>query len=163
LALTTDEVWGIMREQGWVSEPSVHLAGWPDGPARELDEQGRQRWTTLLSMRDVVMKALEEQRSKGVIGSPLEARVTLQVGDPALRRWCETNRSALAEAFVVSGVQVETDGQAVAEGPIGVKVDRAPGVKCARCWKHLESVGREAAHPALCERCARVVTTQPRL
>jgi isoleucyl-tRNA synthetase len=161
LALTTDEVWGVMRERGWVSEPSVHLAAWPEGPARQLDEQSRQRWAALLSMRGAVMKALEEQRAKGTIGSPLEAQVTLQVGDAALRRWCETNRAALAEAFVVSGVQIEADGQASA-GPIGVKVGRAPGAKCARCWKHLESVGAQSEHPALCERCARVVTMQPR-
>ena len=148
-----------MRAAGWVEEPSVHLAAWPAGPAagEALDEGGRRRWTAFLAVRDAVMKALEEQRGRGVIGSPLEARVTLIIRDPPLRRDCEAHREALAEAFVVSEVEVRGDGTATA-GPVGVQVARASGAKCARCWKYLASVGSQPAHPQLCERCVRVVT-----
>ena len=134
----------------------MHLAVWPERPAGRLDDDGRRRWEAFLSMRQVVMKALEEQRSRGVIGSPLEARVTLAVQDAALARLCEAHRETLAEAFVVSGVDVQGDGGG--PGPIQARVERAPGKKCARCWKHLSSVGSQAAHPELCARCARVVT-----
>ena len=109
------------------------------------------------------MKALEEQRARGVIGSPLEARVTLLVSDPRMQELVEAHRETLAEAFVVSGVEVQADGapaaQAVPQVPglTGVRVERAPGGKCQRCWKHLSSVGSHAAHPQLCDRCARVV------
>ena len=131
-----------------------------------LDEAGQRRWATFLSMRDVVMKALEEQRSRGIIGSPLEARVTLLVSDQALQQLCEAHRETLAEAFVVSSVDVQTDGASPDEtavqvpGLVGVKVERAAGRKCERCWKHLTSVGKESAHPQLCERCVRVVQAQ---
>src|SRR3989338_4315090 len=97
LVVTTDEVWQVMREAGWVSEPSVHLARWPQLPEVPLDASGRQRWETLLAMRDAVMKALEEQRSRGIIGSPLEARVTLRVNDRTLQGLCESSRETLAE------------------------------------------------------------------
>jgi isoleucyl-tRNA synthetase len=166
LVVTSDEVWQAMRGMGWVSEPSVHLAVWPRGPDLRLDEAGTRRWTTFLSMRDVVMKALEEQRSRGIIGSPLEARVTLVVNDQTLQRLCEAHRQTLAEAFVVSGVEVQANGVHPASsdlqvpGLVGVRVERAPGEKCGRCWKHLTSVGSESAHPQLCERCARVVLAQ---
>jgi len=166
LVVTTEEAWQLMRRAGWVGEASVHVAAWPEGEAqRRLDEPGRARWRTFLEMRDVVMKALEEQRSQGAIGSPLEARVTLLVSDPALARLCEAQRDTLAEAFVVSGVEVQRDGppQPTAApgvpGLSGVRVERAPGGKCERCWKHLTSVGRDAAHPGLCERCVGVVTS----
>ena len=168
LAVTADEVWQAMRDAGWVSEPSVHLAAWPEGPERLLDEDGARRWATFLSMRDAVMKALEEQRSRGVNGSPLEARVTLAVTDQALRRLCEAHRDTLAEAFVVSAVDVQADGaqadrpDAPVPGLAGVRVERAPGKKCERCWKLLLTVGSHAAHPQLCERCAGVVEARAR-
>jgi isoleucyl-tRNA synthetase len=33
----------------------------------------------------------------------------------------------------------------------------ARGVKCQRCWNYREAVGSDAEHPALCDRCVRVV------
>jgi isoleucyl-tRNA synthetase len=38
-----------------------------------------------------------------------------------------------------------------------VRIDRAPGTKCVRCWRVLEEVGTVAAHPSLCLRCADAV------
>jgi len=164
LVVTTEEVWQLMRTAQWVSEASVHLAGWPQHLDIALDPDGRTRWTIFLAIRDTVMKALEEQRSRGLIGSPLEARVTLRIGDRALQQLCEAHREALAEAFVVSGVEVQSNGAPAAAhtpvaGLIGIQVERAPGAKCERCWKHLASVGAHAAHPQLCERCVGVVAT----
>ncbi|OGX40332.1 MAG: isoleucine--tRNA ligase [Omnitrophica WOR_2 bacterium RIFCSPHIGHO2_02_FULL_68_15] len=163
LAATADEVWQDMRSLGWVQDASVHLAPWPGEPAGGLDEAGQRRWAAFLAIRDVVMKALEEQRGRGIIGSGLEARVTLVMSDPALRSLCEAHREALAEAFVVSSLEVRSGEAASAEaasvpGLVEVHVERAPGGKCQRCWKHLESVGSHPAHPTLCARCARAVT-----
>ncbi len=165
LAATADEVWQEMRSLGWVQEVSVHLALWPGEPAGGLDEAGQRRWATFLAVRDVVMKALEEQRGRGLIGSGLEALVTLVVSDTALRSLCETSREALAEACVVSSVEVRSGEAALSEagavpGLVEVCVERAPGGKCQRCWKHLTSVGSHPAHPTLCARCARAVTQQ---
>ncbi|MBI3996556.1 MAG: isoleucine--tRNA ligase [Candidatus Omnitrophica bacterium] len=164
LVATTEEVWQLMREAGWVNEASVHLSAWPQAPAVTADAGRTQRWATFFSMRDVVMKALEEQRSRGVIGSPLEASVTLVINDQRLRQMCETYREALTEAFVVSDINVRMNGTPAAQvapgvpGLAEVKVARAAGAKCSRCWKYLTSVGANATHPQLCERCARVVT-----
>ncbi|NBQ65558.1 MAG: hypothetical protein EBT95_08535 [Verrucomicrobia bacterium] len=33
----------------------------------------------------------------------------------------------------------------------------ARGKKCVRCWKHEETVGRDATHTELCGRCAEAV------
>ena len=101
-----------------------------------------------------------------MIGSPLEAQVTLSVADQQLRQLCETHRETLAEAFVVSGVAVQGNGSHAGPGAssvpglAGVTVARAPGSKCERCWKYLTTVGSHAAHPTLCERCARVVSAR---
>ncbi len=166
LVITTDEVWQAMREAGWVQEASVHLARWPEPPAALLDEAGRKRWAVFLALRERVMKALEEERTQGRIGSPLEAQVRLSVSSEALRNVCDAHRQMLAEAFVVSDVDVRLDGQGAGDpdvpGLMGVSVERAPGQKCQRCWKYLPSVGQSAAHPQLCARCATVVQAPAR-
>jgi isoleucyl-tRNA synthetase len=167
LALTTEEVWQLLRESQGVTEPSVHVASWPMVEASAQAEELAQRWQTFLALRDVVMKSLEEQRMQDRIRSPLEAQVTLIVSDAELERLCQAHHEELAEAFVVSRVQVVGDGssrqperQTGVQGLSGVSVERAPGQKCQRCWKHLTSVGSQPAHPGLCERCAHVVVAQ---
>ena len=46
-------------------------------------------------------------------------------------------------------------------GSVKIDADKAPGEKCARCWKVLPEVGTVAAHPGLCLRCAEVVGSSP--
>ncbi|MBI3087978.1 MAG: isoleucine--tRNA ligase [Candidatus Omnitrophica bacterium] len=157
LAMTAEEVWQVMRSLKLAEEPSVHLALWPARMVDRVDQEFERRWETFLSIRDRVMKALEEQRMAKVIGSPLDARVTLAVADSQLAGVLERHRDTLAEAFVVSDLCVmKTDGAAGGQD-LGVAVERAAGGKCARCWKY-RPLGRHAEHPQLCERCADAVT-----
>jgi len=156
LPMTADEAWQAMRSLKGAQEPSVHLALWPDAQGDAGDRELDARWQTLLSIRGVVMKALETQRSANVIGSPLEARVTLAADGSQLRQLLEQERVTLQEMCVVSEVAVTQDGEAQETGVSGlarVDVDRAPGQKCARCWKYRQEVGRLAEHPQLCARC----------
>ena len=38
-----------------------------------------------------------------------------------------------------------------------VKISRAAGTKCARCWKYTEDTGADAEFPTICAPCAAVV------
>jgi len=40
---------------------------------------------------------------------------------------------------------------------LAVEVRHADGQKCGRCWTWSVAVGRDAEHPALCERCLPVI------
>jgi len=161
LAVTTEEVWQLLRASGCVKEPSVHLADWPSAGSANQPPETLKHWDTFLAVRDVVMKALEEQRAKQVIRAPLEAEVALVVKSEELRGLFKAHREALAEAFVVSGVSVTAEGSDSGNTPVpglaAVQVRRAEGRKCARCWKHLSDVGSKAEFPELCVRCAQVV------
>ena len=165
LALTADEAWQVMRAAKLVDSESVHLSDWPP-LSGAVDEELEQRWARWLALRDVVMKALETERMQQVIGSPLEAKVTIVTHTPEMAREIETHRDALAEAFVVSEIAAvngqAAPGQAVEHAELGIAqihVERAPGAKCQRCWKHLRSVGADATHPQLCARCVAALRT----
>lgn len=38
---------------------------------------------------------------------------------------------------------------------LAVKVERADGEKCPRCWHYSTTAGRNPVHPALCSRCGK--------
>ncbi len=167
LAMTTEEVWQAMRKSALIEEPSVHLALWPTTLVQTVEKEFTGRWEMFFHVRDLVMKALEDQRSADVIGSPLEARVTLAVTDVALERLFAQHRQTLAETCVVSevcvvnaktaGIASPREPSSVVPGLAQVKVERSPGAKCQRCWKYTLTVGMSADHPQLCERCVGVL------
>jgi len=36
-------------------------------------------------------------------------------------------------------------------------IEKAEGVKCARCWNFSESVGKNKKHPDICQKCIDVI------
>jgi isoleucyl-tRNA synthetase len=39
-----------------------------------------------------------------------------------------------------------------------IRVDRALGSKCVRCWNYSTHVGESDDYPTICERCLRAIT-----
>jgi isoleucyl-tRNA synthetase len=152
MSFTAEEVWGHMGHA-----ESVHLAFFPE-PAElsaGLDDAARKRtanWDRLIPVRDVVLKHLDTARNEKLIGAPLEARVRLRTnGD--LYTLLEQYAAELPALFIVSQVELE-----LAEGAeLGVKVERAAGDKCERCWKYTLDVGGDASFPTVCLPCAGAV------
>jgi len=156
LAFTADEVWQAMPKQGDERE-SVHLAEFPPIRPDLLDEALEARWGVLLSVRDEVLKALEPARKAKLIGTSLEAQVELRV-EPALLPILTRYEAELPMLCIVSAVRVGSLTEAEAAGKkMDVRVERADGAKCARCWTYSESVGRSIPYPDACGRCAGVL------
>jgi isoleucyl-tRNA synthetase len=105
-----------------------------------------------MEVRDVVLKFLDTARTEKLIGAPLEARVRLSA-DGELYTLLEQYAEELPGLFIVS--QVELDRAASQE--LGVKVERAVGDKCERCWKYTLDVGSDRDFPTICAACAKAV------
>jgi isoleucyl-tRNA synthetase len=43
------------------------------------------------------------------------------------------------------------------EGGITVRIARAAGEKCERCWHYETDIGQNPAHPTVCGRCVAVL------
>jgi isoleucyl-tRNA synthetase len=56
--------------------------------------------------------------------------------------------------FIVSQVEL-AEGNT---GDLEVEVGQPLGSKCERCWLALESVGGNAEHPTLCDRCVSAIS-----
>jgi isoleucyl-tRNA synthetase len=140
LVFTAEEAWGA--RYGADADDSVHLQSFPEIPAEWHDAALGARMVTLRDARGAVTAALETARRDGLIKSSLQAEITLPAEVTDL-----LDEAAWTEFAIVSSAK---RGAAFA-------VDKAPGEKCARCWKVLAEVGSHAAHPALCLRCADAV------
>jgi len=143
LAFTADEAWENIPGQ---TTASVHLAEFPANAAA-ADTALLTEWERIFSIRDEVLKALEEARTAKQIGSSLEAKVVL-TADAEMTRFLLRHYPELRYIFIVSQVEVH-EGDA-----LGVEIHRADGAKCERCWNYSVRVGEFADFPTVCERCA---------
>jgi isoleucyl-tRNA synthetase len=155
---TAEEVWKHLPRAA--SEPaSIHIATFPVAAELEhvLDNSRAKNWDRLLQVREEVLKALEPVRAAKTITSGLEARVTL-AAMPDLEALLRKYAAFLPGLFIVSQVEIastKAEG-ATASGIEGlqIRVERALGKKCERCWNYSTHVGENTEfHPAICERC----------
>jgi isoleucyl-tRNA synthetase len=129
LVFTTEEVWGTRYPDGG----SVHLLEWPEVPTVDADDG---KWAKLRELRASVTEAIEPLRRDKVLGSSLEAEVTVP-DVPA-------SAEELAELFIVSAVHKGQD----------LKVTKTGNHKCGRCWRYLPEVKSDGD---LCDRCEDVL------
>ena len=157
LVFTSEEAWLALPEHLRTAD-SVHLTEFPRAkPEYRLDDAAAATWDALLRMRGVVSKVLEEKRREGLIGSSLEAAVTLTPGDRRTATILQDHEAQLPWVFIVSKCSIEpvSEEAAAAEDRLLVTVAKAPGAKCVRCWNYTESVGKSETHPQICSRCER--------
>lgn len=152
LSFTTEEVWQQLNQSG-----SVHLALFPEPQEliEGLTDEHRKRvenWDRLMDVRNSVLKSLETARQEKFIGAPLEAKVRLSANGDLLPLLQEYARE-LPALFIVSQVDVQPG----TSSEVDVKVERAEGVKCERCWKYTTDVGSDADLPTICAACAEAV------
>jgi Isoleucyl-tRNA synthetase (EC 6.1.1.5) len=147
LPFTAEEAW--LSYKGETNQvESLHLSCLAEPSETWHNPQLCQEFEQVRTLRAEVTGALEEARRDGVIGSSLQAKVTVKRGDMP-------SSYDLAELAIVSQLELEPSGQETKT----VLVEKATGNKCERCWKILPEVGENPAHPDACHRCATVVET----
>ena len=167
LSFTAEEIWRTMPEacRKSVGTASVHLTAFSDITVEWINPDMEQRWEDLLHLRGEVQAKLEGKRREGVIGAPLEAKVTIyaQRANPATYDVFKPYENFLSTLFIVSQVElvavdnVDANIMSDLSDGFGVVVDRASGRKCERCWNYREAVGKDVDHPTLCDRCVEAV------
>ena len=150
---TAEEIWSYMAHKDGENTESVMLESYPEVNPQYEDEELTLKWAKLIKVKEEVAKKLEVARANKEIGLSQEAQVTLFAEGDELE-FLTGKEALLKEILMVSGVKVcENRRNEDAEVAIGVKVERAEGEKCERCWMYSTTVGESSEHPTLCERC----------
>ncbi|MGB9284911.1 MAG: class I tRNA ligase family protein, partial [Candidatus Sulfotelmatobacter sp.] len=156
MTFTSEEVWQYMPKVK-NREASVHLALFRSSHdfASQGDTKSDEECTTLRAVRDEVLKALEEARNSKLIGTGLEAQVTVTASDPAYAVLAR-HSDQLRYLFIVSAVNL-VQGSGNGTSGVHVEVKKADGLKCERCWNYSTHVGEDKTYPTVCERCSAVL------
>ena len=141
---------------------SVHCLSWAFVDQRWISDEIAEKYKALLDMRGFVLKALDEQRKAGKIGSSLQAKVVILTASGRDHQYFSSFKNTLASIFIVS--QVELIQASSVTAPLSdyfsqteVQIYPADGIKCARCWNWRTDVGASSVHPTLCARCSDIV------
>jgi isoleucyl-tRNA synthetase len=147
LPVTADDLWRFLPGR---RSAAVHLEDFPRVGAW-LDTDLLGTWERLLEVRENVNAALEQQRQDKVLAKSLEARVVVTASGP-VASLLEEHQALLPTLFIVSDVALHLGAN---DGPdqVHVAIERAPGVKCARCWRFVPTVGTEPEWAGICDRC----------
>jgi len=166
LVFTSEEIWKYLPKPK--SEPdSVHMTLFPEAEslACGIAKDAAEKWERLAQVRAAVLVVLEQARAAKIIGGGLEAEVHLHAGAEAagLQKLLEEKQSLLPALFIVSKVAVGPSavaGAVPAETLPGlmIKIERADGAKCERCWNYSIHVGENSRYPTVCERCTEALT-----
>ena len=162
LAYTTEEIWQYIPKS--VDAPiSVQLADFPVVDPTYNNDSLREKFETMLDLREEVNKALELAREQKRIGNALQAELHLYA-DGELSEFIRACEEDLSTWFIVSQVRIHAlaDAPDDALDPIGMsdlkcKIEQAKGEKCERCWIYSEDLGTSPEHPTLCPRCTEVI------
>jgi isoleucyl-tRNA synthetase len=156
LSFTCEEVWKYSKLADG-AHSSVHMDLFPaaaDLTAGITAEQraGAADWDNLVPLRDQVLKALDRARDEKVIGSPLDAAVTIEASDEEFDL-LKRHEGQLPGMFIVSAVTLKRGVVDTA----AVTVEHARGDKCERCWKYTLDVGSDEKFPTVCAACAKTI------
>ena len=138
LAFTTEEAYQVIKNKNY---KSIHLQDFTVIPSIWNNSEIKNKWIGIKKVKQVVNAAIEDIRNKKIIGSNLEANVIVYLKNEYLNL---LKGEDLSEIFICSEARAESfinqndvfslkDVEGVA-----VKILKAKGQKCSRCWKILE-------------------------
>jgi len=156
LCFTMEEAWTTR----FGADQSVHLNDFFAVPDFWKSPALIEKWKRIRAFRRVVTGAVEIERAAKTVGSSLEAFPTAFMN---LDEWQELDKFPAQDIAITSHFATEALSKAppgafsLPEVPnVFVVVEKAPGKKCARCWRVLEET-RADTH--LCNRCTDAVAS----
>jgi len=154
ISFTADEIWQAIP--GTKSE--LFTEKWYEFPKAAAPTFEMSEWQWRSQIRSLVNKELEMARAAGVLGSGLEAEVTLYADEVNAERLAKLGNE-LRFVLITSKAEVQpltaksSSAKETEMDGLWIDVLAATAPKCARCWHRRDDVGQNAEHPELCLRC----------
>lgn len=164
LSFTAEEIWQYLPGE---RAESVFLSDWyVDLPELAIDSSMNDAyWRQVLLVRDAVNKVLETARNNNVLGSGLEAEVTLYCKEEIFKV-LEQLHDELRFVLITSQAKImpldQSSNAAVTTDVDGllIEVQKSTHAKCQRCWHRLADVDQDPKYPHICLRCVTNLSAQ---
>ncbi|MDD4706314.1 MAG: isoleucine--tRNA ligase [Bacilli bacterium] len=144
LPYTSEEIYEFIPCK---KEKSVHLNDFPEIKNYDCDTK---LWDLFFEIKLDVNKALEEARNNKIIGSSLEASITINL-PKKYNIVKEKLESYLPQLLIVSKINYSSDDLFKYEN-INILVEKSKGEKCHRCWNYVDTLIEDR-----CKRCDDII------
>ncbi len=146
LSFTAEEAFAVFspNESGTIFTEVNHMV-----PEVRNAQQLLNKWSVIRSVRAETLKRIEDLRTEGKVGSSLQAECTITASG-AEYEYLAALGEELRFVMMTSRATLAKGGN---DDALVVDVTPTSAKKCERCWHWVSSVGADAEHPGLCERC----------
>ena len=145
---TTSEAYSYLPNK---DKADVYLLTMPERINDAWDKESI--YDDFMSLREDVLKALEEARNEKIIGKSLNAHLILYPRGKVLELLQKIDIN-LAQVFIVSKLEVKNDSFGKYKGTdVSIDVLACEGITCQRCWQVVPHVHDDG----LCDRCESIV------
>ena len=166
LSFTAEEIWQHLPDNSDQAQ-SVFLTNWSDFQLATLPDNITMNdafWEEMLLIRSCINKMLENSRKEGIIGSGLEAEVTLYCSGVLLTKLQALQdelRFVLitSQALVIESKQLPDNALKNDIENLYISIEKSVHPKCARCWHRRQDVGKDKSFSNICSRCIENLST----
>jgi isoleucyl-tRNA synthetase len=151
LSFTAEEAWAVFADEKTyqTSQETIFTQLFYTLPKIDQASDLLEKYTAIKTIRNDVLKQLEDLRVSGAIGSSLQAEVEIRASgeDYALLQSLGDDLKFVLITSAATLIQADN-----AEA-VGIQVQASSHQKCERCWHYRADVGSHAEHAGLCSRC----------
>ena len=131
LSFTTEEIFKLIKKD---TKLSIHLEKFVSIPENWKNEQLAKKWSEILNVREIANSSIEQKRANKIIGSSLEAQITIEVNKEKYELLKEYD---FAEICITSVAHIKLSPDQNTSTNVIAK--KAVGEKCPICWKIFET------------------------
>ena len=152
-----EDIWQNMQPCQKPCESAL-LIDWAKAKNEWINEKLDEEFSQLLKTREIVSKAIEPLRSSEpkVVGSSLEVDIVITSDNKEKTELLEKYSNLLDDLYIVSHVYTSNTNEDVlseySQDGYKIKVLKAKGEKCARCWKY-----RALNNDGICKDCRQAI------
>lgn len=160
LPFTSDEIFSHMAHSKNENQNGLIFNCMPKELGLSLTKDFVDKWNRIDDIREKVIKELEKLRAEKVLGSSLEGKVCIYCEKEVDYELFKILKEDIVEVLIVSDIEVYRESNVsncceIMPG-VSVKVLRANGQKCARCWCYSEYVDKAQGN-YVCKKCEKVL------
>ena len=138
LSFTTEEIFRLINQNQ--TKKSIHLQNFNVIPKNWCNKILEEKWKKIIDIRNHANSSIEIKRAEKLIGSSLEAAITIELNNDIFEIVKDYDFS---EICITSEAELKKNNSL--ETGIKVNTDKAEGNKCPICWKITKNK---------CERCS---------
>ena len=151
LSFTAEEAWAVFADEKTysASQETIFTQLFYDLPKIDQASELLEKYTAIKTIRNDVLKQLEDLRVSGAIGSSLQAEVEIRASGDAYHLLQSLGDDLKFVLITSAATLIQADN---AES-VSIQVQASAHKKCERCWHYRADVGSHTEHAGLCGRC----------